>query len=70
MKGQLLFESTQYTASLFPAFLIIERVTPLKSGAKGQMLKSDHPQFNQWAAAFDDIEDVREGDNLCRCFLN
>tara|TARA_R110000868_G_scaffold68063_1_gene201382 strand:+ start:110 stop:358 length:249 start_codon:yes stop_codon:yes gene_type:complete len=62
--GDILFKSKTHVVCLFDKFMTIERA--LGGGAR---IDKKHPQFGDWATAFDDIESVSEGDRLCRAFF-
>jgi hypothetical protein len=65
MQSRILHQSQHYTASLTRVGLIFQSTR----GGTGKLLPTNHPQFNAWALAFDDLLDQAEGDDLCRAML-
>lgn len=60
-----LFSSTRYNACLTRAGVVVQH----HATGTGKLMPVSHPQYQQWATAWDDIIDDAEGDNLCKALL-
>ena len=63
--GKVVFDSKSYVVRLFEDFMTVQKLF-----GQGLKMEKDHPQFDIWYTAFDDIESVSEGNKLCKIFLS